>query len=415
MQFILCGGSFFIYKIPNSKEVILLALTAPKLKNLNKRKERKFMSNLIKCSMCGSLHERENCITVNRNSNQEMYVCNSCIEDRNVLFRCIECEEYYTQNFLWGSFQGDNVCMNCSSEYFVCPSCTEVCHVSERVYYTRSDEEICSSCMEDRCGDISNLIEDYYYKPTPVFYGESEADCYLGVELEVDNTGCDYDGKLIYQAAETLIDDYAELYLKHDGSLSRGFEIVTHPCSLDYHYNRLGWQEIMKICKDGTLYSHDTNTCGLHIHLSRRFFGESQETQDLHISKLLLLISKFYDSHLLKFSRRQPSELRWCSNPSIDYEDDDNEYTIVDKMKQLKFKGRYVAVNLENTNTIEFRLFKGTLNFSTFIASLQFVVEISRYAMRTDLKNIPTTNFRGIFISTEFKELKNYLKEKGLI
>ena len=84
-------------------------------------------------------------------------------------------------------------------------------------------------------------------------------------------------------------------------------------------------------------------------------------------------------------------------------------------MKQSKSKGRYTAVNLLNSNTIEFRLFKGTLNFNTFIASLQFVMEISKYAKNTELKSIPITNWRDIFLSTEFKELKNYLKERELI
>lgn len=74
-----------------------------------------------------------------------------------------------------------------------------------------------------------------------------------------------------------------------------------------------------------------------------------------------------------------------------------------------------MAVNLENQHTIEFRLFKGTLNFNTFMASLQLVVEISQYAKCTELKNIPSTRWRDIFISTEYKELKNYLKEKELI
>ena len=32
--------------------------------------------------------------------------------------------------------------------------------------------------------------------------------------------------------------------------------------------------------------------------------------------------------------------------------------------------GRYVAVNLNNYHTIEFRLFRGTLKYSTFIAML---------------------------------------------
>ena len=38
--------------------------------------------------------------------------------------------------------------------------------------------------------------------------------------------------------------------------------------------------------------------------------------------------------------------------------------------------GRYVAVNLNNYHTIEFRLFRGTLKYSTFIATLQMVNHI---------------------------------------
>ena len=172
-------------------------------------------------------------------------------------------------------------------------------------------------------------------------------------------------------AAETIIDEFGDkLYLKHDGSLSCGFEIVSHPCSLEYHSKEFNWQEIMRICREGTLYSHDTSTCGLHIHLSRLFFGDTQEIQDLHISKLLILISKFYYSHILKFSRRKQGELHWCENPSMEYDNTDNEITIVDKMKQCKSKGRYLAVNLQNQNTVEFRLFKGTLKFMQNAQSL---------------------------------------------
>jgi len=305
---------------------------------------------------------------------------------------------------------------HCETNYFVCEDCGRVFRDNQRNYDEDADADFCSDCMEERHMNLDDLIHDYYYKPYPNFYGESDEKAYLGVELEVDNTSGDYDNRLIYNAAENLLDNYCEqLYLKHDGSLSNGFEIVSHPCTLDYHYSQFGWKDIMEICKDGTLYSHDTSTAGLHIHISRSFFGDTQEVQDLHISKLIILVSKFYDSHLLKFSRRKPNELRWCENPSIVCENNDTEHTIVDKMKQFKSRGRYMAVNLENQNTIEFRLFKGTLNFTTFMASLQLVVELSRYAMRTELKNIPYTRWRDIFISTEFKELKNYLKEKGLI
>lgn len=374
------------------------------------------MSNLIKCSKCGNLHKINNCILVNPNHQSEAYICTDCIADRTSFFRCIECGEYYSRSCLWEEYQGGPVCQNCSSGYFICAECNEVFPHSESNYDDLRNDYLCNSCYESCQMDVENIIDDYYYKPDPIFYGESEDNLYLGVELEVDNTSGNYDKKLIYKAAESILDEYGDqLYLKHDGSLSHGFEIVSHPATLDYHYNDFGWQDIMKICKESTLFSHDTSSCGLHIHLNRDYFGDTSEIQDLHISKLLILVSKFYDSHLLKFSRRQPNELRWCENISIDYEENDDEKTIVDKMKQSKSKGRYTAVNILNSNTIEFRLFKGTLNFNTFIASLQFVMEISKYAKNTVLKSIPTTKWRDIFLSTEFKELKNYLKEKELI
>lgn len=373
------------------------------------------MSNLIKCKLCGSLHEIEEMYEVNPNTDEEFYVCDTCIHNREI-FKCSDCGNHFTLDYYWGNYDGSPICIHCETNYFVCNNCGRVFRDSEINYDEDADADFCSECMEERQKSLDSLIHDYYYKPDPIFYGESEDNCCLGVELEVDNTSGDYDTKLIYNAAENLLDNYCEqLYLKHDGSLSNGFEIVSHPCTLDYHYNQFDWREIMDICKNGTLRSHDTSTAGLHIHLSRNFFGCTQEIQDLHISKLIILVSKFYDSHLLKFSRRKPSELKWCENPNIICENNDTEHTVIDKMKQFKSRGRYMAVNLENQNTIEFRLFKGTLNFSTFIASLQFVVEISRYAKCTDLKNIPTTKFRDIFISTEYKELKNYLKEKELI
>ena len=36
------------------------------------------------------------------------------------------------------------------------------------------------------------------------------------------------------------------IYIKEDGSLSDGFEIVSYPMTLYYHKNNMNWQEIMK-------------------------------------------------------------------------------------------------------------------------------------------------------------------------
>ena len=57
---------------------------------------------------------------------------------------------------------------------------------------------------------------------------------------------------------------------------------------------------------------------------------------------------------------------------------------IMDKAK--KNHGCYVAVNLCNYHTIEFRLFRGTLKYNTFIATLELVAKIcdTAYTMIDD-------------------------------
>lgn len=367
------------------------------------------------CSECGETELMENMVLINIGTNEQRYICENCLDTNNII-RCRDCNEYFSLNFQWRRYDGESICVYCCDNYGVCDRCDAVVPSDEINYFDQTDEHLCPECTEQYSYDVNNIIEDYYYKPSPIFFGDTTDNCYLGVELEVDNTSENYENEKIYNAAEELTDKYDDrLYLKHDGSLSRGFEIVSHPCTLDYHTLDFEWYEIMDICKTNTLRSHDTDTCGLHIHISRDYFGDTQEIQDLHIAKLMLLISKFYNSHILKFSRRTESELRWCLNPGMEYEVLDNEKTIIDKLKVCKSKGRYQAINLENENTVEFRIFKGTLNYNTFLASLQFVVEISKYAKQTELLDIPTTNWRDIFMLTNYAELKNYLNERGLM
>ena len=367
------------------------------------------------CSECGSLEFYDDMILINVNTSGEGYVCTHCLKNDNI-FYCNHCELYYSENYLWGYYQEHNICDHCSENYSVCDICAAILPNDDMMYLERTNENLCPDCYEENSYNLCDIIESYSYKPSPQFYGNNSDHCYLGIELEVDNTANDYDNKKIYMAAKHIIEKYGDrAYIKADSSLQRGFEITTHPASLWYHINAFGWKDIMNICKSGTLRGEDCSTAGLHIHLSRSYFGDSREIQDLHIAKLMLLISKFYTSHILKFSRRKPEELRWCGNPEMGFDFLDDEKTIVDKLKQCKAKGRYLALNLENEHTIEFRVFKSSLNLCTFLASLQFVVEISKYAKETDLVDIQTTNWRDIFMSTEYPELKSYLERKELI
>ena len=79
--------------------------------------------------------------------------------------------------------------------------------------------------------------------------------------------------------------------------------------------------------------------------------------------------------------------------------------------------GRYVAVNLENYETIEFRLFRGTLRYETFIATLQLVNEICNIAIALtdrELESLSWSDFVLRIDKENCSELVNYLKSKRL-
>ena len=355
------------------------------------------------CENCGSLTKHSECKVINPHLESRMYVCPDCADRYQV---CSHCDSLITQSEVWASDHELTICNNCSSFYTICNECD--CIVDEDDAYYSNGLDYCHDCYTDR---YSDCIEDYSYKPDPVFLGETDENLYLGVELEVDY------GNNLQSTTKRIYDEFGDVYMKHDGSLSNsGFEIVSHPATIEYHASELGWKELMDVCLENGYRSHDTTTCGLHIHLSRAFLGETEQEQELNIAKLIILFDRFWDSHLVPFSRRDYSALHdWADKPSVECSDSDTETEVVDKIKQYKHSGRYKAINLQNYSTIEFRLFRGTLKFSTFLASLQFVVTITRFVKSIKLNQIFTVTWEDLFLCTEYQELKEYLVKKNLL
>ena len=74
----------------------------------------------------------------------------------------------------------------------------------------------------------------------------------------------------------------------------------------------------------------------------------------------------------------------------------------------------YTCVNLCNTDTIEFRIFRGTLKFNTIIATLQLVnriCDLAIFASDDEVKKLAWSDF--VSDVTE-PELVQYLKERRL-
>ena len=163
------------------------------------------------------------------------FFCRECLEDQTVT--CDNCGDRIWRD----SAEGDSfytLCHDCYTNcYTRCEDCGRLVHDSNVYYFEGDDYPYCRDCFDRLNG---KAIKNYSYKPEPIFYGEGPL--FLGVELEIDKGGEDSHN------AQTLLDianaDEEKIYCKHDGSLNDGFEIVSHPMSLDYHINNM-FQEFL--------------------------------------------------------------------------------------------------------------------------------------------------------------------------
>lgn len=333
------------------------------------------------------------------------FLCGHCLETETSV--CSHCGRR-----IWNECDvGEGVpvlCQSCRDElYTTCDVCGSPV-AWESAHYEDDDPEedapLCWVCYNRR--QANNQIHEYSYKPAPIFYGEGER--YFGVELELDHGGEDSGNACAIMGRANL--DRELIYCKHDGSLDSGFEIVTHPMTLNFHQSSMPWPEVLEEAVALGYRSHQARTCGLHVHVNRTAFGDTEIQQELAIARVLYLVEKFWDE-LLKFSRRTQSQLdRWAAR----YGYKEHPMQILDRAKERYGRGRYFAVNLLNRNTIEFRLFRGTLKYNTLIATLQLVNKICEVAVNLSDEPLKALAWTTFVSGIQELELVQYLKERRL-
>ena len=177
------------------------------------------------CTNCGDTFDIEE---LNVFDGEEL--CTACFEDETIV-----CEDCDTRVWLEDTVNvGRTICQACfDNDYTTCENCGRAVHVDDAYYLDDQDYAYCQRCYDEIA--LNKFIHDYSYKPDPIFYGNAER--YLGVELEIDGAGQDESN------AEKLLDiannSEKRIYIKHDGSLDSGMEIVSHPMTLDYHLNKM--------------------------------------------------------------------------------------------------------------------------------------------------------------------------------
>lgn len=357
------------------------------------------MSETCICSRCSEEFPLESCTLFDGES-----LCPDCLEEHTCI--CSHCGEQ-----IW---QDDTVCdehlilcHHCAETYYErCSDCGRLVNLNDLHYPDElSFTGYCETCYHERTH--GNGVRSYCYKPLPIFYGDGPR--YFGVELEIDNGGeSDQNANLIEKAANA---DHDHIYIKHDGSLHDGLEIVTHPMSLDYHRHEMPWKEIIQKALYLGYTSHKPGTCGLHIHVNRDSLGYDWQEQENTIARVLFLVETFWNE-LLRFSRRTQAQMNeWASR----YGRKDDPKEVLHSAKRSR--DRYTCVNLTPSETIEFRMFRGTLKYNTLIATLQMVERLCDVAFHftdDEIKFVTWSDFVAGLRNDTTPELVQYLKERRL-
>jgi hypothetical protein len=249
-------------------------------------------------------------------------------------------------------------------------NCRYSCEYCGDVYWEDEDHE-CSS-DDEYCG---GLVHDYSWKPSPYFFPPKERApdgerLYFGIELEVEAVKIER-----RDAAQLVKDELGErIYLKNDGSLRNGFEIVTHPHTLDEFRKHFAFSSFQKFRQIG-LRSWDTTTCGLHVHVSRDAFGSvPYDNRTDNFSEHI----RSRQNHEVRFIKlvydNETQVCKLAGRKSQSYANFSDKNNVVNKVKHSSdVGGRHAAVNTYNSDTLEVRIFKGSLRPERVLSAIEFV------------------------------------------
>lgn len=339
----------------------------------------------ILCSDCVRICDRCNVYGTEHDSWMEVdgrwIWCESCTE-YNANY-CESCCEWTTEGSAYIRDMQEYWCISCvdnNAEY--CESCDN--------YYTNG----CDDCMDER------IIHDYSYRPDAIFHSTDKNErLFFGLEIEVE-VKSNFD--LSSRYAQEHLEPQELAYLKSDGSLDHGYEIVTHPMShaffkheADELWNTL---EFLRTSPIVGVKAWDTRTCGLHIHISRTGFSGGA-----HMHRFLNLV---YSNQTLYEALAGRKSDRWATFDDIkqvSYERDgegniiEDEYGYPNRVHYRNFKGkifdgrhsnRYSAINTQNRETLEMRIFRGTVNPNTIKAQLDLAHASVEYTRNLTAKDI---------------------------
>ena len=366
---------------------------------------------------------RRQIITKLENINRREYGWNDFELFNSVLAEQSRNGNYYHDRILYDTTCNKAYVYNCN-ETMICA--IRLCHLepSDTQRGRRSEVIPISFSFnnsERNIGFINNIISNktktyihqFNYVPKYIKHfmpGESEdTTLLLGAEIEVggnNNISSDNDKnstvkKCIQIMNESDSDEENLIYSTHDSTVQIEFD--TMPCSLEFHKNKMNYREMFEYLDKEGYKGHDCETAGLHIHANRSYLGKSRISQELVISKILYILEKFNDE-ICVIARRDNEYSEFVGSKK-------EENSLVELYGKYKDHGKCAALNLQHKDTIEFRMFKSTLKYETFILTLEFVKDIIDYAKSASIEEIELIKWADL-MKLFSPALRNYYTER---
>lgn len=350
---------------------------------MQKLKEGQFI-----CPDCNEIHEESEGYYI---EDIDQVICEDCFNGGDY-FTCEDCGCHYSynsDNYYISDGYGYTICYSCrcNGNYGYCEDCGDY-HNFDNLTCV-SDSYYCENCVDNHYNE--GLYSYHEFDDWEFFKGSNEENptYYVGPEIELEPKGYSNVSGVL-----TAIYNNINAVGMEDSSLSGGgVEVVGHPQSIKYYEeHKQDYINFFNEIKD--INYGNAGGAGLHFHVSR--------PNENVVSRVIILLESFKEE-IKKLSRRNG---RFSWSKFLTDNVSTKEQVKFQSSKYLKdeyLKGyteRYNALNLQNSNTIEFRFFNGPNNFEEFWASLQFIKNVMSVALDED-RPIDTINWMELIDGEE--------------
>ena len=329
----------------------------------------------------------------------------------NSFHSCYDCDSVFTEDYQEqnGSVcNGRDVwcCEECVDENFAyCEVCDDRMHIDYSRYSERQEMTYCRGCYDNR----ERAVHSYDYVPHPLNFwsynkkgGMSVTNSpssknrmnrvFYGFENEVEvRDGHDRD-----DVAYAIKGSEKFIYLKEDGSLSNGFEIVSHPMSFEA-FHHLDWEDIFLQYRSD-LKGFMPESTGMHVHMSKNAFTDN------HLLKFMSMIYEYKTfTHFIAQRQYTSAYNRWAKFKAGTLERVKHDMAKDIKSRKrhksgvytssMRWGEKYSPVNISNRNTVEVRIFKANLEEVSFRKNVEFCDALYHFTFKTPHYGLKLNSF----------------------